>query len=170
VRDIPFVLGKRYTRVNTSLALGHSITSTFTAMDSKTNKIAWQERKPGGDSKGCVTTAGGLTFVGQVDGNFVAFDAASGKKLWSFQTGWGIGAPPMTYEVDGKQYITVAAGGNRGNVTTLDGDAVWTFSLDGTIDEVAAAPPIQTKVDVRCAGHSRAGRPGFPGHPGHDRL
>jgi plastocyanin len=95
-----------------------------------------------------VTTAGGVTFVGQVDGNFVAFDAANGNKLWSFQTGWGIGAPPMTYEVDGKQYVTVAAGGNRGGVTTLDGDAVWTFALDGTLDQVAAAPPIQTKVEI----------------------
>jgi plastocyanin len=97
---------------------------------------------------GCATTAGGLVFTGQIDGNFVAYDAASGQKLWTFQVGWGIGAPPMTYEVDGKQYVTVAAGGNRGNVTTLDGDAVWTFALDGTLDEVAAAPPIQTKIEI----------------------
>src|SRR5215207_2664002 len=148
VLDIPFVLGKRYTRVQSSVPLGHNITSTFTAMDSRTNKIAWQERKPGYFNMGCVTTAGGLTLTGQVDGNFVAYDAATGQKLWTFQTGWGIGAPPMTYEVDGKQYITVAAGGNRGGVTTLDGDAVWTFSLNGTIDPVAAAPPIQTKIEI----------------------
>jgi quinohemoprotein ethanol dehydrogenase len=95
-----------------------------------------------------LTTASGLTFTGQIDGNFVAYDAGTGNKLWTFQVGWGIGAPPMTYEVDGKQYITVAAGGNRGNVTTLDGDAVWTFALDGTIDEVAKAPAIQTKIEI----------------------
>jgi len=148
VYDIPFELGKRYTRVNTALPLGHTISSTFSAMDSHTNKIAWQERKPGGDNKGCVTTNGGLVFSGQPDGNFVAYDAANGTKLWSFQTGWGIGAPPMTYEVDGKQYVSVAAGGNRGGVTTLDGDAVWTFALDGTLDQVAAAPPVQTKVEI----------------------
>jgi len=41
----------------------------------------------------------------------IAYDAASGNKLWTFQVGWGVGAPPMTYEVDGKQYVTVAAGG-----------------------------------------------------------
>ncbi|HEY0581408.1 MAG TPA: PQQ-binding-like beta-propeller repeat protein [Chloroflexota bacterium] len=148
VLDIPFVLGKRYTRVSSSVPLGHNISSTFTALDSHTNKIVWQERKPGYFNMGCVTTAGGLTFSGQVDGNFVAYDAATGNKAWTFQTGWGISAPPMTYEVDGKQYVTIAAGGNRGNVTTLDGDAVWTFSLDGTLDQVAAPPPIQTKVEI----------------------
>src|SRR5258708_13218083 len=95
-----------------------------------------------------MTRNGNLFFWGQPDGNFVAYDATTGEKVWSFQTGWGIGAPPMTYEVDGKQYITVAAGGNRGGVTTLDGDAVWTFSLDGTLDQVAAAPPVQTKVEI----------------------
>jgi len=148
VLDIPFVLGKRYTRVSSSVPLGHNITSTFTALDSHTNKVVWQERKPGYFNMGCLTTASGLTFTGQIDGNFVAYDANTGNKLWTFQAGWGIGAPPMTYEVDGKQYVTVVAGGNRGNVTTLDGDAVWTFALDGTLDQVAAAPPIQTKIEI----------------------
>src|SRR5207249_4676059 len=75
----------------------------------------------------------------------VAYDAKTGDQLWRFQTGWGISAPPMTYSVDGVQYIAVASGGNRGGVTTTDGDAVWAFSINGTIDEVAAPPPVQTK-------------------------
>jgi alcohol dehydrogenase (cytochrome c) len=148
VLDIQFVLGKRYTRVNSALPLGHSINGTFTAIDTKTNKIAWQERKPGEPNKGAACTASGLVFSGQVDGNAVAYDAANGNRLWSFQTGWGIGAPPMTYSVDGQQYVIFSAGGNRGGVTTLDGDAVWAFSLNGTLDEVAAAPPIQTKIAI----------------------
>jgi plastocyanin len=115
-----------------------------------------------------VTTAGGLTFIGQVDGNFVAFDAATGNKLWTFQTGWGIGAPPMTYEVDGKQYVTIASGGNRGGVTTTDGDAVWTFALDGTIDEVAAAPAIQTKVEITGRTVAMGDTFGLPGTVGLD--
>src|SRR5262249_4856408 len=45
-------------------------------------------------------------------------------------------------------YIAVAVGGNRGGVTTLDGDAVWAFSLDGTLDQVAAAPPVSTKTEI----------------------
>jgi len=84
-------------------------------------------------------------FVGQVDGNLVAYDARTGDQLWKFQTGWGISAPPMTYSVDGVQYVAVASGGNRGGVSTTDGDAVWAFSLNGTIDEVASPPAIQTR-------------------------
>src|ERR1700687_4243467 len=54
----------------------------------------------------------------------------------------------MTYSVDGTQYVAVASGGNRGGNTTLDGDAVWVFSLNGTIDEVPAPPPVQKKVEI----------------------
>jgi quinohemoprotein ethanol dehydrogenase len=77
-----------------------------------------------------------------------AMDARTGDMLWKFQTGWGISAPPMTYSVNGVQYVAVAAGGNRGGNTTLDGDAVWAFALNGTVDEVPAPPPIQTKTSI----------------------
>ncbi len=46
------------------------------------------------------------------DGYFDAFDATSGAKLWKFNLGAGVNAPPITYSVDGVQYIAVAAGGN----------------------------------------------------------
>jgi hypothetical protein len=100
-------------------------------MDTRTNKIAWQHRIPGEMNYGWVTTATNLAFAGQIDGNLVAFDAKTGDELWRFQVGWGIGAPPMTYAVDGVQYVAVAAGGNRGGVTTLDGDAVMAFRSTG---------------------------------------
>jgi plastocyanin len=54
----------------------------------------------------------------------------------------------MTYSVNGVQYVAVASGGNRGGVSTLDGDAVWGFSLNGTIDEAPAPPPVQTKTTL----------------------
>jgi hypothetical protein len=54
-------------------------------------------------------------------------------------------APPTVYSVNGREYVEVAPGGNRGGVVTTDGDAVWSFSLNGTIDEVAAPPPVATK-------------------------
>jgi quinohemoprotein ethanol dehydrogenase len=145
MRPEQFILGKRYTAAANVTPLGMPINNTITALDSRTNKIAWQHELPGARSYGLVTTAGGLVFVGQVDGNLVAYDAKTGDQLWKFQTGWGISAPPMTYSVDGVQYIAVASGGNRGGVTTTDGDALWAFSLNGTIDEVAAPPPVQTK-------------------------
>ena len=141
-----FEAGKSYTRQVNAAVVGSSLTQTFTAMDSRTNKIVWQKRKPGGQSYGFVSTAGGLAFGGNIDGNLTAFDVNTGDELWKFQVGWGISAPPMTYMVDGVQYVAVAAGGNRGGLTTPDGDAVWAFSLNGTIDQVASPPPIDTKV------------------------
>jgi alcohol dehydrogenase (cytochrome c) len=145
----PPVKGKAYGRGGGGTALGSPIGNTFTAMDSRNNKIVWQHRLPGDQSYGALSTAGGLVFKGQVDGNLLALDAKTGTELWRFQTGMGISAPPMTWlGSDGVQYVTVAVGGNRGGNTTLDGDEVWTFSLNGTVDEMAAPPPIQTKVEL----------------------
>jgi alcohol dehydrogenase (cytochrome c) len=142
----PFVLGKRYTGQAGGTAIGAPIKSTFTALDSRTNKIAWQKVEDGDQGYGAASTAGGLVFRGKIDGNLLAEDARTGQELWRFQTGWGISAPPMTYSVDGTQYVVVAAGGNRGGVTTLDGDAVWAFSLNGTVGPVAAPRAPDTKV------------------------
>jgi alcohol dehydrogenase (cytochrome c) len=95
-----------------------------------------------------VATAGGLVFRGHVDGNLEAIDATTGDSLWKFQTGWGISAPPMTWSMGGQQYVSVVSGGNRGGLTTTDGDAVWTFGLNGTVDELPSPPPIQTKATI----------------------
>jgi quinohemoprotein ethanol dehydrogenase len=95
-----------------------------------------------------LTRLGSGVFRGKLDGNLVAEDARTGDDLWTFQTGWGISAPPMTCSIDGNQYVTVAAGGNRGGVTTLEGDAVWTFSLNGTVGPVAAPRQPDSKVTL----------------------
>jgi plastocyanin len=143
-----FEKGRRYTSSANVPALGATTNSTFTALDSRTNKIVWQKKENMGQGYGALSTAGGLVFRGRIDGNLMAHDAKTGEDLWSFQTGWGISAPPMTYSVDGKQYVVVASGGNRGGQSTLDGDAVWAFALDGTIDEVPAPPPPTKKVEI----------------------
>jgi mono/diheme cytochrome c family protein len=59
---------------------------------------------------GVLATGGGLVFQGNATGEFAAFDAANGKKLWSFPTQTGVVAPPMTYEIDGEQYVALMAG------------------------------------------------------------
>ncbi len=78
---------------------------------------------------GCVATAGGLIFIGATaDEKFRAFDANSGKELWSYQLPAGGYATPAVYQVNGKEYIVIAAGGgNRNN--TKSGDAYIAFSL-----------------------------------------
>ncbi len=58
---------------------------------------------------GTVSTAGGVVFAGDDDGHLVALDARAGKDLWHFSLGQLITASPMTYAVDGKQHVAIAA-------------------------------------------------------------
>ena len=59
---------------------------------------------------GTLATAGGLVFQGTADGQLVAYNATSGEKLWDAPLGGGVVAAPMTYEIDGKQYVSIAVG------------------------------------------------------------
>ena len=58
---------------------------------------------------GVLSTAGGVVFTGQLTGEFEAFDADNGKKLWQFKTGSGIEGQPITWEQDGVQYVAVSS-------------------------------------------------------------
>jgi alcohol dehydrogenase (cytochrome c) len=65
---------------------------------------------------GAMATAGNLVFLGHPDGEFAAYDAKTLKELWSFNVGTGIQAPPITYSVNGKQYIAILAGSRQNAV------------------------------------------------------
>jgi quinohemoprotein ethanol dehydrogenase len=106
---------------------------TVTAIDVKTNKIAWQKVWDDSAYSGVLTTKGGLVFVGHNDGRLIAYDAKTGDQVWEFMTDAGVNAPPITYEVDGVQYISVLVAGNS-LAGTKHGDSLWTFALDGTIE------------------------------------
>jgi PQQ-dependent dehydrogenase (methanol/ethanol family) len=101
---------------------------TFTAIDLNTGKRAWQVKTDQPMIGGALATAGGLVFAGEGSGLFKAYDARSGKVLWQFQAGAGCNAPPVTYTIDGKQYIAVACGGNFQLGYPL-GDAVLVFAV-----------------------------------------
>ena len=134
--------GQIYTRGSQEPANHTSLNGTFTAIDSTTNKIAWQHKTPyrmGGGS-GSTVTAGGLLLRGDPDGNFVILDAKTGEVLWKFQTGFGADAPPVVYEVDGEQYIAIVTGGNSIQ-RSATGDAVWAFSLKGKLGPSWWPPP-----------------------------
>src|SRR5579871_387240 len=148
VRQLPFVLGKQYLGFVAPTPLGAPIKSTYTAMDSRTNKIVWQKLDNFGQSYGSVSTAGGLVFRGKVDGNIEAYNAQTGDELWNFQTGLPISAPPMVWGDGTNEYVTVAVGGNRGGLLTPDGDEVWTFGLNGLVDQMEAPTGIQSVVDL----------------------
>jgi alcohol dehydrogenase (cytochrome c) len=108
------------------------------ALDPMTGEVKWEKPVAIPRNGGVLTTAGGLVFTGAQTGEFEAFDAETGEKLWQFQTGSGIIGQPVTWEKDGRQFITVLNGG--GAVYTLfSGDErlarypvggnVWTFAL-----------------------------------------
>jgi glucose dehydrogenase len=100
----------------------------FVAIDTDTGKIAWTAMTGQPLIGGALVTAGNVAFMGEGNGDFDAFDATTGKKLWSYNLGAGVNAPPVTYQVDGQQYVAVAAGGNF-QLTYPLGDAVAIFKL-----------------------------------------
>jgi quinohemoprotein ethanol dehydrogenase len=106
----------------------------FTALDVRTNKIAWQREFPEICYSGSATTAGNLVFVGRNDGHLQALDARTGKTLWSFQTGAGANNVPTIFQSNGNEYVAFYAGGSALGATA-HGDHVWLFSLNGKLDE-----------------------------------
>ncbi|MBP6903289.1 MAG: PQQ-dependent dehydrogenase, methanol/ethanol family [Burkholderiaceae bacterium] len=110
----------------------------LSAIDPMTGKSKWQLPWPGQPSMaGTLSTAGNLVFTGAATGEFMAVDATSGKKLWEFNVGTGIIGLPVTWEHQGKQYVTVVAGaggvwallGDERMAATPAGGSVWTFAL-----------------------------------------
>ena len=85
-------------------------TGSLTAWDPVQQKKVWQYDYPGAWNGGVLSTAGGLVFQGSAAGFLNAFDATTGDKLWEYAVQTGVVAPPMSYEIDGEQFITVSAG------------------------------------------------------------
>jgi len=136
-----------------SLPIGVKYSGTYTAIDPRTNKIVWQNKMPYsiGQGSGTLATAGGLLFHGEPDGNFQAYDARTGERLWQWQTGAGADAPAITYEIDGVQYVAIASGGVSIQTSSANGDMLWVFSLKGsaghTLAEFPAPRPPATGVE-----------------------
>jgi alcohol dehydrogenase (cytochrome c) len=85
------------------------ITGSVTAIDVTTGKIAGKAELPFPNLGGILATPD-LVFSGQPSGEVIAFDGKSLQKLWEFNTGGGVNAPPMSFSVDGKQYIAILVG------------------------------------------------------------
>ncbi|HVY63624.1 MAG TPA: PQQ-binding-like beta-propeller repeat protein [Gammaproteobacteria bacterium] len=107
------------------------------ALDMHTNKLVWQQHWASTCASGATATAGGLVFVGRNDGRLTALDSGSGDLLWEFQTGAGMNSTVSVFEHRGKQYVVAYSAGNV-FAGSPRGDSVWLFSLDGTLDQVAA--------------------------------
>ncbi len=107
------------------------------AWDPVAQKEVWRVEHVSPWNGGTLTTAGGLVFQGTADGRFLAYDAKTGAKLWETSVGTGAVAAPSTFELDGKQYVSIAVGwggvyGQAQRATERKGPGtVYTFVLDG---------------------------------------
>jgi alcohol dehydrogenase (cytochrome c) len=104
----------------------------LSAVDTRTGQIKWQKRWSDACYSGTATTAGNLVFVGRNHGELEGYDARTGARRWSFQTGAGANNVPTIFQQDGKEYVLFYAGGN-GLAATQHGDNLWLFGLDGKL-------------------------------------
>jgi alcohol dehydrogenase (cytochrome c) len=86
------------------------ITSSFTILDPGSGEIKKRVELPYPNASGVLSTAGGIVVTALLDGSIIAFDDQTLDVLWRINVGSGINAPPMTYSVNGKQYIAIASG------------------------------------------------------------
>jgi quinohemoprotein ethanol dehydrogenase len=118
------------------------------AWDPLKQRLAWRADGGGGIGGGTVTTGGNLVFHVINDGHFVAFSADKGEKLYELQIGRTGMAPPITYEIDGKQYVAFMGGLGRAATIVGPNDAkvenppmLFVFALDGKAELPTPAPP-----------------------------
>ena len=121
----------------------------YTAVDLATGKIAWQTRSSTPLIGGAMATASGLVFfAGAADNSFVALDARTGHELWHFVADAGVNAPPVTYDIGGRQYVAVAATGLL-NFNNTRGDELIAFALPGAAPGAAPGAPADSAVQQR---------------------
>ncbi|WP_234036141.1 PQQ-dependent dehydrogenase, methanol/ethanol family [Porphyrobacter sp. YT40] len=126
------------------------------AWDPVAQKARWTVEHEGPWNGGLLSTGGGLVFQGTAGSEFNAYDAATGNKLWSFAAQTGVVAPPVTYTVNGEQYVAVLAGWGGAYALSVDGDLIarkapvrnisrlLVFKLGGT----AKLPPVPALADL----------------------
>ena len=129
VRDIPATADKPALRYTSLEPVDGPRWGTLSAIDTRARgKIRWQVKTPDPLLGGVLATAGNVVFSGEGNGHFSAFDARTGERLWQFNCGAGVNAPPVSYEIGGRQYVVVAAGGNA-IFGFKQGEAVFAFAL-----------------------------------------
>ena len=101
-----------------------TINGKLIAWDPVARKARWTVEYPGPWNGGLLATGGGLVFQGTAGSEFNAYDAANGNKLWSFPAQTGVVAPPITYMVDGEQYVAVLAGWGGAYALSVDGQLI----------------------------------------------
>jgi alcohol dehydrogenase (cytochrome c) len=134
----PYEAGAPYIAMEAQWRFDPKAGGTLKALDPVTGQAKWSHPWTIANFSGTLATAGDIVFTGTMEGEFVAFNAKTGKRLWSFQTGSGIVSQPVTWEHQGRQYVTVASGigtvylyfaGDERLATIPPGGSLWTFAL-----------------------------------------
>ena len=123
------------------------------AFDPLTGETLWSTDNPTWNNGGVLATAGGVVFQGGEMGPFVAYDTDDGSRLWEFQTYGAISAPPISYEVDGTQYVAILTSATNRHENT---GSLLVFALDGAAEwpapperphEIPEPPPLTASVE-----------------------
>ncbi|PZQ58940.1 MAG: PQQ-dependent dehydrogenase, methanol/ethanol family [Phenylobacterium zucineum] len=155
---VDFLANALPTDAATLKAVTSMVKGQLVAWDPVQQKQVWTVDHPYFWNAGVLSTAGGLVFQGAAHGEFAAYDAANGKRLWSYKTGNGVIAAPMTYELDGEQYVAVMVGAGGGGQISAPGSLpnrarlpgrLLVFKLGGTAQAPAfPTPPEAPALDL----------------------
>jgi alcohol dehydrogenase (cytochrome c) len=139
-----YELGQAYQGMNllrATFAPGYDFVGEFVAFDPVSGKRRWQYRTQSGAAMtaSALATGGGLVFGGTADRYLFALHSESGKELWKVRLNGDISGAPITFEVDGQQYVAVGAGGRIAQTTSfasltktdipLGTGVIWVFAL-----------------------------------------
>ena len=138
-----YVLGQRYGGMEASpkMVPGFDYIGEFVAFDPVSGERRWEYRRPNGVAMtaSALSTAGGVVFGGTADRQLFALDTETGEALWEMRLNGDISGAPITFEVDGRQYVAVGAGGRIAQTTSYarftDSDipqgtgVIWVFAL-----------------------------------------
>jgi len=157
-------------------SIAKGLTGALVAWDPVQRKVRWVVHQPYQRNGGVLATGGNLVFQGTADGRFVAYSADQGQALWEYKVGNGIVAAPISYAVDGEQYVAIMAGFGGSAITTgfqfpqkqrLPG-RLFAFKLGGTVTPEAYVlsnrPPLQVTEPPADAGTIRRGQDAYQLH------
>jgi alcohol dehydrogenase (cytochrome c) len=108
--EAKYTPGQGFTAGGGRYVNGDEASGAIRALEATTGALKWEFKLLSPGWSGVLSTAGGLVFTGSDEGNFFALDAETGKPLWDIQLGASIRANPISFAVDGKQYVAIAAG------------------------------------------------------------
>jgi PQQ-dependent dehydrogenase (methanol/ethanol family) len=154
---VDFLTNALPTDAATQKAVTSMIRGALVAWDPVQQKAVWTVEHPYFWNAGVLATGGGLVFQGAAQGEFVAYDAGRGGKLWSYKTGNGIIAAPMSYALDGEQYVAVMVGAGGGGQISAPGfmpqrprlpGRLLVFKLGGKATAPAFPEPVPPTIDL----------------------